>query len=138
MEKIKWYSSEIEPEFEIFGLPEYKTERELEHEIMGLLIKLKILPVKIPNESTYKHFGGYILHGIPDLIIILPTGRIFWVELKRKGGILSDYQKIAHKILAAKKQTVYIVHSLAEICDVLVYEGFLLEISSRRFKLKEN
>jgi len=134
METIKWFDDELE----INGFPEYKSERELEHEVMGLLIKLKILPVKIPNESTYKHFGGYILHGVPDLIVILPTGRVFWVELKRYGGVLSDYQKEAHEALRAKKQSVYVVHSLVELCNVLVNEGFLDKITLKKFKLKEN
>lgn len=39
-----------------------------------------------------------VLPGIPDLCIILPDGRVLWVEMKRReGGVISKAQKIVHE-----------------------------------------
>ena len=51
--------------------------------------------------SVVRHHGGLCLKwvcpgwaGVPDRIVLLPGGRIIFVELKRpKGGVLSSRQK---------------------------------------------
>jgi hypothetical protein len=129
MEIIRWH----EDYFEIEGNSSYVTEYKLESAIVGFLLKLNILPIKIPNESVYKHFGGYTMRGIPDLLLILNDGRVLFIELKRKGGVLSDYQKFTHEILKERKQSVYVVHSLAEMCDILVKERILIKLEDKKF-----
>lgn len=39
--------------------------------------------------------------GVPDRILLLPRGRVYFVETKRpKGGVLSSRQRTWHRILA--------------------------------------
>jgi len=66
-------------------------------------------------------------------LLVLNNGHVIFVELKRKGGVLNDYQKFAHEILKERKQSVYVVHSLAEMCDVLVKERILVKLSDKKF-----
>ena len=42
------------------------------------------------------------ISGVPDRIVMLPPGRIFFVELKRQGGIVSDVQKTRLQELTAR------------------------------------
>jgi hypothetical protein len=41
-----------------------------------------------------------VVAGIPDLCMVLPEGKVIWIELKRrKGGTVSPVQKEVHKRL---------------------------------------
>lgn len=35
-----------------------------------------------------------MLNGMPDRLVLLPGGRVVWVELKTRGGELSELQKL--------------------------------------------
>lgn len=66
--------------------------------------------------------------GWPDRILILPQGRLVWVELKKpKGGRLSDLQLHAHKILRDLGQRVAVVWTKDQaeelIADTLAAPG---------------
>jgi len=52
-----------------------------------------------------------VMAGIPDLLLVLPDGRSFWIELKtRKGGRVSevqnqihaDLEELGHDVIVAK------------------------------------
>lgn len=47
--------------------------------------------------------------GMPDRLILLPDARCVWVELKTKGGRLSELQKYTHRLLRERGQVVYVV-----------------------------
>lgn len=60
--------------------------------------------------------------GWPDRIVLLPQGRMVWVETKKpKGGRLDDLQKYAHRILRSLGQRVEVVWTKEE-ADRLVAE----------------
>ena len=59
------------------------------------------------------------VNGMPDRIIMLPGSRVLWVELKTKGGKLSEIQKLRHAELAKLGQDVVVVWS-KEQADELV------------------
>ncbi len=44
--------------------------------------------------------------GWPDRIVMLPGGRLYWVELKRRKGVQSDLQKYRARQLDAVGQKV--------------------------------
>lgn len=44
--------------------------------------------------------------GWPDRIVMLPGGRLYWVELKRRKGVQSDLQKYRARQLEAVGQKV--------------------------------
>jgi len=50
----------------------------------------------IPNHKEMRKDQG-ALPGIPDLQIVLESGRVLWVEMKRrKGGRVDPAQKVVH------------------------------------------
>lgn len=54
--------------------------------------------------------------GVPDRIIILPGGLLYFVELKRpKGGTVEKLQKLWGQHLAHKGQIVFIIKNKAEV-----------------------
>ena len=62
----------LRPELDYFAIPNG------EHRHIRVAVKLKAQGVK---------------RGIPDLAVLLPEGRIAWLEMKIKGGALSAHQK---------------------------------------------
>ncbi|MBP5462215.1 MAG: VRR-NUC domain-containing protein [Lachnospiraceae bacterium] len=58
---------------------------------------------------------------MPDRIIMLPGSRVLWVELKTKGGKLSEIQKLRHAELAKLGQDVVVVWNKEQV-DELVAE----------------
>ena len=66
--------------------------------------------------------GGWALKfipsvaGLPDRIILLPGGVIFFVELKRpKGGVVAEHQKVVHAKLKRLGFPVLILSSIDEV-----------------------
>lgn len=59
--------------------------------------------------------------GVPDRIVIFPSGQVVFAELKCETGKLSEPQKNQIKKLRALNQTVRIIHSKKEV-DELVAE----------------
>lgn len=74
-------------------------------------------------KARVEHLGGRCLkfpavfeEGIPDRLVILPPGKIAFVELKRpRGGKLSDMQKYQHKKLRDLGCKVYVIKNYQEI-----------------------
>lgn len=59
--------------------------------------------------------------GVPDRIVMLPDGRIVFVELKTDTGKLSRLQELQCRQIAELGQTVRVLHGLSEV------RGFFLE-----------
>lgn len=60
--------------------------------------------------------------GVPDRIVILPGGRIVFVELKTDGGRLRRIQEYQHKLLeklGCEVTTVYGEEDMRRFCDGL-------------------
>jgi hypothetical protein len=53
--------------------------------------------------------------GLPDRLLVLPTGRILFVELKTTTGTLSPAQRELHRRLAAHGAPVTVLYGLGEI-----------------------
>lgn len=87
----------------------------LEKEIEAKLVK------------AVKDAGGYCLKwvcpgfaGVPDRIILLPGGRIVFVELKRpKGGVLSARQKWWGRKLWSMGFTYWTIWNLEDLADFM-------------------
>lgn len=70
--------------------------------------------------------------GVPDRIVMLPDGRIVFVELKTDTGKLSRLQELQCRQIAELGQTVRILHGLAEVRDFFLEFG--LETAAYRLE----
>ena len=70
--------------------------------------------------------------GVPDRIVMLPGGRIVFVELKTDTGKLSRLQELQCRQIAELGQTVRILHGLAEVRDFFLEFG--LETAAYRLE----
>jgi hypothetical protein len=52
--------------------------------------------------------------GIPDRLLVLPNGRVAWVEIKTEKGMLSKIQKYFHLKLRERQHNVYVIRSREE------------------------
>lgn len=57
--------------------------------------------------------------GVPDRIIFLPEGKIFFIELKTKKGTPSKLQRLQIRRLKKLGQDVRILYGLEEVKDFL-------------------
>lgn len=53
--------------------------------------------------------------GVPDLAVIAPQGKIFWLEVKAEKGRVSDAQLAFHLQLQARSHDVAVVRSIEEV-----------------------
>lgn len=70
--------------------------------------------------------------GVPDRIVMLPGGRIVFVELKTDTGKLSRLQELQRRQIAELGQTVRVLHGLAEVRDFFLEFG--LETAAYRLE----
>ena len=70
--------------------------------------------------------------GVPDRIVMLPGGRIVFVELKTDTGKLSRLQELQCRQIAELGQTVRVLHGLAEVRDFFLEFG--LETAAYRLE----
>ena len=64
--------------------------------------------------------------GVPDRLVVWPTGRVDFVEVKADGGRLSSIQKVRIRDLEANAANVFVVTGKAEVdayCDEAAAEG---------------
>lgn len=58
--------------------------------------------------------------GMPDRVLLLPGGRVVWVELKRgKLGRVSAMQTYQHRRLRSLGQEVHLIRTVEDIEDLL-------------------
>lgn len=62
--------------------------------------------------------------GVPDRIVLLPNGRVVFVELKAPGGRMAPLQKRWAKILRSLGHQVYRISSVEEV------DKFIQEVSA--------
>ncbi len=70
--------------------------------------------------------------GVPDRIVMLPGGRIVFVELKTDTGKLSKLQELQCRQIVELGQTVRVLHGLAEVRDFFLEFG--LETAAYRLE----
>jgi hypothetical protein len=60
-----------------------------------------------------------VLAGMPDIQIALPDRKVIWVEMKVKGGRVSDNQRDVHNHLSALGHMVVVAYSAEEALNKL-------------------
>ena len=61
--------------------------------------------------------------GMPDRLVLLPDGKVIWVELKTTGGHLEEIQKLQHKRLQEIGHRVEVIWNKKDV-DSLVQRIF--------------
>ena len=86
-------------------------EREVEKYLVGRIEKEFGWPVHkfVPDQAP----------GMPDRVVLLPGSRVLWVELKTKGGRLSELQKYRHAALRHAGHEVVVVWSKEQADDLI-------------------
>ena len=87
--------------------------------------------IKKADGKAYK-FTSPGNDGVPDRIVMLPDGRIVFVELKTDTGKLSKLQELQCRQIAELGQTVRVLHGLAEVRDFFLEFG--LETAAYRLE----
>ncbi len=72
------------------------------------------------------------LAGMPDLMCVLPGGRMFFVELKRRGGRLSAVQRERQDQLQACGFHVHVIDHIDDAVALLEARGMLKENGALR------
>jgi hypothetical protein len=109
-----------------------------EHQIQATLINIlqyrlhkNALCLAIPNGGlrhpivAKRMKAEGLLPGSPDLVFAFPDAATFWLEMKRKGGALSDDQKGVHFRLANYGHDVEVARSVDEALVLLDERGLL-------------
>ena len=83
--------------------------------------------VKALGGKAYK-FVSPGNNGVPDRVVCLPNGKVFFAELKSPNGVLSEQQQ--HRIAELRKlnQKVYVFWSIQQV------EKFLTELRGEIYK----
>lgn len=95
----------------------FTTEEDMEKDIEAKLVR----EIKRMKGIAYK-FISPGNRGVPDRIVILPGGRIFFVELKTEVGRLSALQRVQRRILQKLGCEVRALHGAEDV------EAFLEEV----------
>ena len=73
-----------------------------------------------------KEVGGHAfkysspsMRGVPDRLVLLPKGHIFFVEVKAPGKRLTKLQRVVHKKIEAMGQTVFVIDMKEQVNIIL-------------------
>lgn len=96
-----------------------RRESEVQAAVLGVFRAFGILCWKQNREKGGWRRASHVgFAGLPDIAGVLPGGRAFFCEVKRRGGILSSMQIGAVDMLRKAGAYVCVVHSVgeAEVC----------------------
>ena len=57
--------------------------------------------------------------GAPDLVVVLPEGRVLWLEVKAPKGRVSENQVFVHERMNDLGHTIHIVRSIEEVRSIM-------------------
>ena len=80
-----------------------ESEKNIEAALVREVSKMGGLCLKYASSTTT---------GYPDRLVLLPEGKVFWVELKSTGKKPGKKQELRHQELRALGQTVFVVDSM--------------------------
>ena len=74
-------------------------------------------------------FASPTLRGVPDRIVLLPKGRIFFVELKAQNKKAKPHQQRVHKLFKSLGVRVYVADSKEAVKEILKNEICTAQLS---------
>lgn len=112
-----------------------RPETALQIEMLAELRRHGVEPVAVPNGAVLAGDGKAraiqmnslkrqgLKVGFPDLVAIMPLGRVAFIEVKCEGEKLTDNQVACHEWLLAIGHKVAVCRSLADVRDTLAEWG---------------
>lgn len=101
-------------------------ERRIQDQILTMLRYRRIFAFHIPNHGLlsrrtgrYNKVGQFHVAGVPDLAVVLPAGRMLWIEVKSQVGRQSLEQKDVERRLQDLGHVYLLARSLQDVLDWL-------------------
>ncbi len=98
---------------------------------MTYLRGLGHLVFHIPNRGLFNRFTGryniadaFFVPGIPDLAVMLPEGKVLWIEVKSEKGKLSPNQTAFHERLRGLEHDVIVARRVQDVGEWLAERGY--------------
>ena len=109
------------------------TEAEVQAEIITWLAGMGLVAFVIPNRgmydprtNRYNRVDQHHIAGIPDVAVVLPQGRVAWLEIKRPvGGIVSPAQHSILSLLTQMGHPACVVRSVVEVETFMRSRGLI-------------
>lgn len=74
---------------------------------------------KATGRGGRKHSSKFHMNGIPDILGVLPGGRLLAIEVKTKTGRVSDSQREFIEIIQSKGALAFVARTIGEVETVL-------------------
>ena len=94
------------------------TESEIQKQVIAYL--------KVCGFMVYRMNSGYVKKnvklsppGTPDILVISPYGKIYWLEIKTATGQLRDSQKEMHEKLRSYGQEILVIRSVKDVQEII-------------------
>jgi hypothetical protein len=108
-------------------------EKRIQDQILTALRFRRLFAFHIPNHGLlsrrtgkYNKVGQFHVPGIPDVAVLLPAGRILWIEVKSADGRQSPDQVAVQKRLGELGHVYLLVRSLQDVLDwIRAHEDFI-------------
>lgn len=94
------------------------TETEIQKEIVTFLNNIDCIVYPM-NAGSYTNKIKTVRKGTPDLLILMPSGYMFWIEVKSETGELSDIQEAEHKKLRRYSQSILVARSVKDVQEYI-------------------
>jgi hypothetical protein len=72
-------------------------------------------PMYDTARQTFRSMPKYALRGVPDIILVKNGGLVVFLEIKRPGGVQSEWQRAFEQQATAKGAVYKIITSLDEV-----------------------
>lgn len=95
-------------------------EADVEREIVAYLHGRGFFVAKIPNDALHRRHVSHAVKGMPDLIVISPSGVVWFLEVKTAAGRLTPAQKALHASLRRYGQRVKVVRCIDDVKELEV------------------
>ena len=105
----------------------HKMRKRPENDIQRSIVKYieavvpSALVMAIPNASRRTKSGRPmnaapgLLPGAPDLVVVIPKGKVIWIEVKAPKGTVSSNQKMVHGRLRSLGHMCFVVRSIEDV-----------------------
>ena len=95
------------------------SEKAIESSIINALQMVGVMVMKIPNEATFRRKVVGTVRGAPDLVALLPTGEVYFIEVKAKYRDCSEPQQRLHEWMRKHGHKVIVARSVSDVQEVI-------------------